>query len=51
MRLQGRIGKLRTLAAVQLTAPQSVLGVTYVSEPLPVAGKVQFASGNAIQIG
>ena len=50
MRLQRRIGKLRALAAVQLTSPQRVLGVTYVGEPLPVARKVQFAGGDAIQL-
>ena len=50
MRLQRRIGKLRALAAVQLTAPQSVLGVTYISEPLAVAGKVQLAGRNTVHV-
>src|SRR5437016_3663114 len=51
MHLQGRIGELRAIAAIQLAAPQGVVGISYVGEPLSIAGEVQFAGRNPSEIG
>src|ERR1700756_3502884 len=49
--LHERLGKLETLASIELAAPQCALGQADISHPLAVAGKIQIAGGNAAEIG